>query len=150
MRRLVASTMLKIRRLLIGFAILSVSLACGSEQAVQFTGAEPPDPASARLFWNGVDVTQHVALNAGETAPIEVRLFAANGQRIAGYDDHFEVALLSTPASLVHLVPASAQPLTTNVTAVAQHGLGGDLSVTWRHAHSGASGTFGPFDVLVH
>jgi hypothetical protein len=130
--------------------ILLLSVACGSEQAVQFTGAEPPEPASARLFWNGTDVTAHVALNAGETAEIEVRLFAPNGQRIAGYDDHFQVALTSAPTSLAALVPVSGKPLTTNVTAVGQHGLGGDLIVSWSHEHSGTGGTFGPFDVLVH
>jgi hypothetical protein len=145
----IRSLPLTLRR--IGTALLVAAIsACGSEQAVQFTGSEPPEPASARLIWRGVDVTAHVALNAGEMEQMELRLFAANGTRITGYDDHFTVTLTFTPASLAEVSSVDGMPLLKTMVTSTQQGLGGDLMVTWRHEHTDKSGTLGPFEVLVH
>jgi len=124
--------------------------ACGSEQTVQFTATEPPEPASARLFLGSADVTAHVPLNAGEMHRLEVHLYAANGVRIAGYDDHFELSVELRPPSLAAVAPVPGSPLLKDLTAGATPGEAGSLRVTASHAHTATSRTFGPFDVLIH
>lgn len=130
-----------------GAALLA---ACGSEQLVQFTATEPPEPASARLFLGSAEVTQHVPLNAGQTHRLEVRLYAANGVRVTGYDDHFELAIELTPASLATATAVAGAPLFKDLTAAATPGDAGSLRVASFHAHTMTGRTFGPFDVLIH
>ena len=127
-----------------------LTLGCGSDQAVMFAAAEPPEPASARLFINGGDVTHHVPLNSGFSQEVEVRLHAANGVRIAGYDDHFVLSIEVIPASLATASDVAGRPLVKLLTPTAPPDEPGSLRVTVHHAHTMTTRTFGPFDVLVH
>jgi hypothetical protein len=130
-----------------GVALLG---ACGSEQVVQFTATEPPEPASVRLFFGTAEVTQHVPLNASQTHRLEVRLYAANGVRITGYDDHFALTVELSPGSLATPAAVAGSPLLADLTASATPGEAGSLRVALLHAHAMTVRTFGPFDVLVH
>ena len=129
---------------------LAVLVACGSEQAVTFTSAEPPEPASVRLFIGRSEVTQHVPLNSGFTDVLEVRLFAASGARITGYDGHFVLALEFLPATLVAVAPVRDEPLLRALTPAAPVHEAGTFRVSLYHEHTMTARTFGPFDVLIH
>ena len=96
--------------------------ACGSDQAVEFTTAEPPEPASVRLFMEAGDVTAHVPLDKGRTHELEVRLYAANGRRLTGYDDHFEITIEVQPASLASVADVVDRPLVKTLIASAPAG----------------------------
>ena len=130
--------------------IASALLACGSDQAVTFTSTEPPEPASVRLFINGGDVTDHVPLNSGHPQELEVRLHAASGVRITGYDDHFALSLQVTPASLATSSDVAGRPLVKLLTPTGPAGEPGSIHVTVQHAHTTTVRTFGPFELLVH
>ena len=124
--------------------------ACGSDQQLIFTSAEPPEPASVRLFLNGGDVTSHVPMNSGFPQEIEVRLHAANGARISGYDDHFAVAMEIVPVALAVASDVENRPLVKLLTPTGSRDEPGSIFVRVTHAHTTVSRTFGPFDTLVH
>ena len=132
-------------------AIAAISSAgCGSDQSLVFTSAEPPEPASVRLFLNGGDVTAHVPVNSGFPLEIEVRLHAANGVRISGYDDHFIVALEVDPPELADVSDVENRPLVKLVTPTAPPDEAGTIHVSVLHTHTLVSRRFGPFEVLIH
>src|SRR5688500_18868975 len=145
-----AASMIPTLRLLAMVVSATLSAACGSEQAVTFTGLEPPDPASVRLFVNGADYTDHLALNTGFTQEVEVRLYAANGVRIRGYDDHFTLAVQFTPLTLVNAAAVAGRPLFLAMTSTAAPDSPGSVSVTVSHPHAMSVRTFGPFEVVIH
>ena len=131
-------------------ALTLMLVACGSDQAVEFTTAEPPEPASVRLFMEAGDVTAHVPLDKGRTHELEVRLYAANGRRLTGYDDHFEITIEVQPASLASVADVVDRPLVKTLVSSAPAGEAGSIRILVRHPHTGASRVFGPFDVLIH
>ncbi len=131
-------------------ATACLALGCGSDQDVTFTSAEPPEPASVRLYLNGGDVTHHIPLNSGFPQEIEIRLHAANGVRIAGYDDHFVVALELSPASLATATDVAERALVKLLTPTAPPDEPGSMRVVVQHVHTAMTRTFGPFEVLVH
>ena len=128
------------------FAVAS----CGSDQALTFTSAEPPEPASVRLFLNDGDVTSHVPINSGFPQEIEVRLHAANGVRISGYDDHFVVSIGIEPVGLAVASDVANRPLVKLFTATGPPDEPGSIHVAVTHIHTMVSRTFGPFEMLVH
>ena len=132
------------------WAALALQGACGSRQDPTFASAEPPEPASARLFMNGVDVTSHVGLNSGAPQEIEVRLHAANGAHISGYDDHFDVTIEVEPAQLATASAVEVRPLFKLLTPTGPEHEPGALRVVVRHSHTLVVRTFGPFDFLIH
>ena len=142
--------MRQLLRALVAALSAALLVACGSEQVVQFTATEPPEPASVRLFFTAGEVTQHVPLNNGQTHRIEVRLFAANGTRITGYDDHFDLTVDFTPTSLAVAVPVAGRPLLKDLTASASPEESGTIHISFYHAHTMTTRTFGPFEALVH
>ena len=123
---------------------------CGSDQALVFTSAEPPEPASVRLFISNFDFTSHLPPTSGSDTELEIRLYAANGARITGYDDHFVIALAFDPATLATSTDVANRPLWKIVTPTAPSGELGALRVSVHHAHTMTSRTFGPFEVLIH
>jgi hypothetical protein len=114
------------------------------------TGADDADVASIRLFVNQADVSDHIALNAGYAQRIEVRLYAADGRRITGLDDRFEVVFAFNPTSLAGSAAVGGRPLEKDVTPFAPPEEAGNLSVTVSRPEHGTSQTFGPFGVLIH
>jgi len=108
------------------------------------------DVGFIRLFLNQADVTEHVPLNAGLTQRIVVNLYAADGRRIMGIDDRFELAFAFDPDSLATATAVNSEPLQKDVTPTASGGTPGTLSVTVSRPERGTVQTFGPFEVLIH
>jgi hypothetical protein len=151
--RIVAHTSDVTRRAVRACAAIGLACAiagCGSDQQILVASAEPPEPASVRLFINNFDFTTHIPPTSGADTELEIRLYAVNGARIAGYDDHFEVTLEFLPATLASTTPVANRPLVKMVRPTAPAGELGSLRVSVGHLHTMTSRTFGPFEVLIH
>jgi hypothetical protein len=88
---------------------LVLAVGCGGEETAG-TG-EPPEVAAVRLFIKDSEVTSHVPLNRGQLERLEVRLYAANGSRIIGFDDQFQLTFTFTPTSLGTVTAVPDKPL---------------------------------------
>jgi hypothetical protein len=140
-----------VRGVTLSIAIASsviLAVGCGGEQTAA-TG-EPPEVAAVRLFIKGEEVTIHVPLNRGQMERLEVRLYAANGSRITGFDDQFRLTFTFTPTSLGTVTAVPDKPLFKDITPSTSPGLLGSLTVLAEHEQTMTSRTFGPFEVLVH
>jgi hypothetical protein len=125
-------------------------LGCGDPQSTVLESTADQPAASARIFWVGVEVTQHIPLNAGESIRMEVRLYTPSGARIIGNDDKFTLTHVFTPAGMATGTPVAGSPLQVDFAATGAPDTHGTLSITVRHATSGTTRTFGPFEVLLH
>src|SRR5438046_9068584 len=60
--------------------------------------ADPQDVASVRLFNSGLgELTFHIPLFPGDTLPVEVRMYAANGSQIVSVTGGEEVNFTFSP-----------------------------------------------------
>lgn len=118
--------------------------ACGDETAPE----EGHMPVDAALFVRGTDVTTGVTIAAGQTARIEVRFLADDGDVITGLEDEHFASLTFAPASLATVAAVSGEPFLFDVTAQATAGTG-TVSVGFGHDEEADEDTFGPFDVTV-
>jgi hypothetical protein len=137
-------------RCMLSVLLLAVSVSCGDPQATVTETGVDQDPASIRIFWGNGDVSQHIPLTAGETARLEVRLYAANGARIVGFDSHFQISFAFSPPSLAADAAVANAPLFRDVTTGPSAGAHGTVMVTVVHVDMGSTKTFGPFDMLLH
>ena len=126
-----------------------LSLSCGDAQLAVTETSAHQDPASIKIFWGNGEVTQHIPLTAGETARLEVRLYAANGARIVGFDSHFQISFSFSPTSLAVEGPVAGQPLLRDVLGPTR-GAHGTVMVTVVHTDMNSTKTFGPFEMLLH
>ena len=124
------------------------AIGCGGEQTAG--AGEPPEVAAVRLFIRDQEVTSHVPFNRGQPDRLEVRLYAANGSRISGFDDQFQLSFTFTPASLGTVTAVPDKPLFKDIAPSTTPGLLGSLSVLTGHQPTMTNRTFGPFEVLVH
>jgi len=140
-----------VRSAMLAMAIASslvLAVGCGGEETAG-TG-EPPEVAAVRLFIKDSEVTSHVPLNRGQLERLEVRLYAANGSRIIGFDDQFQLTFTFTPTSLGTVTAVPDKPLFKDIAPSATPGLLGSLTVLTGHQPTMTNRTFGPFEVLVH
>lgn len=129
-------------------ASVILAVGCGGEQTAG--AGEPPEVAAVRLFIRDLEVTSHVPFNRGQPDRLEVRLYAANGSRITGFDDQFQLTFTFTPASLSTVTAVPDKPLLKDIVPSTTPGLLGSLSVLTGHQPTMTNRTFGPFEVLVH
>jgi len=130
-------------------AIGGLALACAlapTESAV----TAPPAIASVRLFDRGGDITDHIALGAGRTLRIEVRLYAADGDRILPADGDVVVRLTFDPPSYATATDVPDAPLLKDVTPTAAPGIEGGIYVTCEQVKLMVTIRRGPFESLIH
>lgn len=138
------------RSAVVALTCLLTASACGDLQTTVQESAAHQDPAQIRLFYGGIETTAHIPVNTGTSLPVEVRLYAANGARLVGFDDHFRLTGTMDPTTLGHAAPASGSTLVLDVTVVAPPETHGTLRITVEHLDTGTTRTFGPFEVLAH
>ena len=138
------------RRSGITAAALFLTLSCGDPQAVVQETAAHQDPAIVKIFEGSIETTSHLALNTGDTLRFEVRLYAASGARLVGFDDHFRLTGTMTPAALGSAARVAGSPLELDLGSTAPPLTLGALHITVEHLDAGTTRTFGPFEVLVH
>jgi hypothetical protein len=127
----------------------AVALSCGGA-SVAPDDSGPSEVASVRLFVGQGDVTDHLALVGGQTMRIEVRLYAADGDRIDRGDADFDVQFAFAPDSFATAAPVAGAPLQKDVRPVARAGTPGALRVLCDDRRLMFVKQFGPFDALVH
>lgn len=127
---------------------LLFAISCGGEQTAG--AGEPPEVAAVRLFIKDQEVTSHVPLNRGQLERLEVRLYAANGSRITGFDDPYQLSFTLTPTALGTVSAVPDKPLLKDIAPSTTPGLLGSLTVLAAHQPTMTNRTFGPFEVLVH
>ena len=128
----------------------ALALGCGGGGSGGPGPTAPPEVASVRLFVGVQDVTDHIALLLGQTLRIEVRLYAANGGRIAAGDGEFDVQFGFSPSSVATAAAVPSSPLERDVTATAPAGTHGTLMVACDDHRLMSLKQFGPFEILVH
>jgi len=137
---------------LCGILCLALMAACGGSHPTG--GGSPADPqevASVRLFNTGLgELTFHIPLFPGDTLPVEVRMYAANGSQIMSVMGGEELAFTFSPPTLASSAPVNGASLIRDVTSSAPSGTPGTLEVALHFPADQSTKTFGPFDVLVH
>jgi len=139
-------------RLPLGAFCVALLAACGAPHP---TGggspANPQDVASVRLFNAGLgEVTFHIPLFPGDTLPVEVRMYAANGSQITRVTGGEELEFTFSPSTLASSTAVIGESLVRDVTSSAPAGTSGTLEVALHFPADLSTKTFGPFDVLVH
>src|SRR5438445_38235 len=100
--------------------------------------ADPQDVASVRLFNSGLgELTFHIPLFPGDTLPVEVRMYAANGSQIMSLTGGEELAFTFSPPTLASSTSVNGESLVRDITTSAPSGTPGTLaddqlgSVNW-------------------
>lgn len=127
----------------------ALALSCGGGSLMDPVDA-PPEVAAVRLFAGAADYTDHLFLVEGQTLRLEVRLYAANGDRIEAAATDFDVTFTFSPDSFATAKPVDGTPFVQDVTPVARSGTPGALRVLCDHRRLMFIKQFGPFDALVH
>src|SRR5438876_11336478 len=87
---------------LCGILCVALLAACGgSPPTGGGSAADPQDVASVRLFNSGLgELTFHIPLFPGDTLPVEVRMYAANGSQIVSVTGGEELDFTFSPPTL--------------------------------------------------
>ena len=120
--------------------------ACGDEASPE----EGHTPQDARLFLDGVDVSQPgpLTLIAGQTARVELKLFAEDGDEITGIEsDHFTSVNIQ-PAGLATSQAVSGANFQKDLTAGAEPGRG-TYTIGYGHDEAADELSFGPYEIVV-
>src|ERR1041385_5948674 len=112
---------------LYGLLCIALLAACGG--SLPTGGGSPPDPqdvASVRLFNSGLgELTVHIPLFPGDTLPVEVRMYAANGSQIMSVTGGEELTFTFSPPTLASSTPVNGASLIRDVTSSAPSGTPG-------------------------
>jgi len=137
---------------LCGILCVALLAACGgSPPTGGGSPADPQDVASVRLFNSGLgELTFHIPLFPGDTLPVEVRMYAANGSQIMSLTGGEELAFTFSPPTLASSTSVNGESLVRDITTSAPSGTPGTLEVALHFPADQSTKTFGPFDVLVH
>lgn len=107
--------------------------------------------AEMRLFdSSNAELTQHVPLVAGDTTPIEVRLYDSTGARRTTIPGGVAIAFRFDPDSLAQAQPIAGQPFWQAVTPTSAVGTEGSLFVSVLFLADSTTKSYGPIQVLVH
>lgn len=128
----------------------ALALSCGGGGLADPVVDGPPEVAAVRLFAGAADYTDHIILAEGQTLRLEVRLYAANGDRIEAGPTDFDVTFTFSPDSFATAQPVDGTPFVKDVTPVARSGTPGALRVLCDDRRLMLVKQFGPFDALVH
>lgn len=132
-------------------SVAAFCCACGGAVPTEATGpANPADVVQVRLFDPaGTELTLHTGLVDDESLKVEVRLFAADGRRLAEIAGGVEFGLLFTPDSLATSTLVSGQPLERIVRPTSASGTSGSQQVNLHFPGDNSNKSFGPFHVQV-
>jgi hypothetical protein len=126
--------------------LLSLGLpACGGDESGPEEGHTP---ASAKLFIEGVDVTNGLTLTAGQTVRAEVKFYSDEGDEITGIEEEHFSALTFTPVGLVTTADVEGEHFQKDLTAQGTVGTG-QYTIGYGHDVDADELTFGPHDVTV-
>lgn len=132
------------------WAVGGLVLGCGGTGPMAPVSNVPPEVGSVRLFAQGGDVTDHIALGEGQTLRIEVRLYEANGARILPAAGDVAVQLTFDPPTFATALPVPGSPLLKDVTPTAAPLTHGGIHVTCEQTDLMITKGFGPFEALIH
>jgi hypothetical protein len=119
--------------------------ACGSDESGP---EESHSPASAKLFIEGVDVTDALTLTAGQTVRAEVKFYSDEGDEITGIEEEHFSALTFTPVGLVTTADVEGEHFQQDLTPQGTVGAG-QYTIGYGHDEDADQLTFGPYEVTV-
>jgi hypothetical protein len=118
-------------------------------------GDESPDenhdvPANARLFLNGVDVSDPgpLGLGANQTVRVEVKFFNSADEEITGIEDEHFARVNVLPEGLVTVSNVEGENFQKDITAGAEGGTG-TYTIGYGHTASADERSFGIYDIVV-